>query len=211
MAPSSAHPGYVADFVLTAPTQDLLAPRRNPSEPPAAPPKARRRPRQKLDVAAMRPYDGHAGLLVRTALVRATTYAEAQWSPPSLRESRDIADLCRHLAYSDREYIVCLAIQDNPGQGLSAIYEVSLGSASSAQFDVEQVMKIPVLCGVGTIAIVHNHPSGYSAPSAEDVAFTTLLEQQVACLGVHLRDHVIVALEGHYSFRDAGRLAPRRR
>ena len=54
------------------------------------------------------------------------------------------------------------------------------------------------------MVLVHNHPSGVTDPSAEDLAFTERLAQAGELLGIFLLDHVIVGADGYFSCLDAG-------
>jgi DNA repair protein RadC len=56
------------------------------------------------------------------------------------------------------------------------------------------------------LVVVHNHPSGDPAPSAEDREVTRRLVQAGALLGVPLLDHVVVAERGWVSLREQGEL-----
>jgi DNA repair protein RadC len=51
--------------------------------------------------------------------------------------------------------------------------------------------------------LVHNHPSGDPAPSAEDIAFTRRVVQAGELLGVNVLDHVVIADSGYHSLLDA--------
>ena len=53
----------------------------------------------------------------------------------------------------------------------------------------------------------HNHPSGDTSPSPEDLAITTRIAAAGNVIGIELIDHVIVSADGKYlSFKEAGRL-----
>ncbi len=54
--------------------------------------------------------------------------------------------------------------------------------------------------------LVHNHPSGRSEPSAEDEHLTRRVKAAAAAVELRFVDHLIVARDGHYSFRAAGLL-----
>ena len=56
------------------------------------------------------------------------------------------------------------------------------------------------------MVVVHNHPSGDPAPSAEDREVTRRLVQAGALLGVPVLDHVVVAERGFVSLRADGTL-----
>jgi len=49
------------------------------------------------------------------------------------------------------------------------------------------------------IILAHNHPSGISRPSAEDVAITSQLIEAGKILGIHVLYHIIVTKNGFSS------------
>jgi DNA repair protein RadC len=54
------------------------------------------------------------------------------------------------------------------------------------------------------VILAHNHPSGDSAPSTEDIELTRRLRQAGELLGIPVLDHVILGDGQHYSFADSG-------
>lgn len=54
--------------------------------------------------------------------------------------------------------------------------------------------------------LVHNHPSGDSAPSKRDCEMTRQIVQAGKLLGIELLDHLILAKEGFFSFHEKGLL-----
>lgn len=56
------------------------------------------------------------------------------------------------------------------------------------------------------VILVHNHPSGDPAPSAEDVAMTQAIVRAAGVLSVVVHDHVIVGNGRWFSFRREGLL-----
>jgi DNA repair protein RadC len=50
------------------------------------------------------------------------------------------------------------------------------------------------------VIVAHNHPSGDPRPSREDIKTTQQLAAAGVLLGIPVRDHIIVAVQGHYSF-----------
>lgn len=53
-----------------------------------------------------------------------------------------------------------------------------------------------------TFFIVHNHPSGQAQPSDDDLIATKVLYDEATRLKITLKDHVIIAREGYYSFME---------
>jgi hypothetical protein len=58
------------------------------------------------------------------------------------------------------------------------------------------------------LVLVHNHPAGDQAPSADDVQLTHEVGQAGLLLGIAVVDHVIIAREGFSSLRAEGLYGP---
>jgi DNA repair protein RadC len=56
------------------------------------------------------------------------------------------------------------------------------------------------------LILAHNHPAGSLEPSEGDKALTRQILTAARAMGVTVHDHLIVAAEGHFSFRQAGLL-----
>jgi DNA repair protein RadC len=69
-----------------------------------------------------------------------------------------------------------------------------------------EVIKRSLELGASALILVHNHPSGDSAPSAADIAVTQDIIKAAAPLGIMVHDHLIIGRGGHTSLRDLGLL-----
>jgi DNA repair protein RadC len=67
-----------------------------------------------------------------------------------------------------------------------------------------EVVKRALELGASALIIVHNHPTGDPTPSQADISTTNQLRDAAATLGIVLHDHLIVARNGHVSFRSKG-------
>lgn len=56
------------------------------------------------------------------------------------------------------------------------------------------------------LILAHNHPAGSLEPSEGDKALTRQILTAARAMGVTVHDHLILAAEGHFSFRQAGLL-----
>jgi DNA repair protein RadC len=60
------------------------------------------------------------------------------------------------------------------------------------------------------LVLVHNHPSGSTDPSDDDMAMTRRLVDAGRLLGIEVLDHIIVAnpspMNGYASFKERGLL-----
>jgi DNA repair protein RadC len=82
---------------------------------------------------------------------------------------------------------------------------VSIGSLSASIVHPRETFRLAVMKATANIIIGHNHPSGDTKPSQEDILLTNRLAQAGEILGINVLDHVIIGSEGNYfSFRDNG-------
>ena len=88
-----------------------------------------------------------------------------------IRNSQDVADLLMNeMKYEKREIakVILLNIKNN----IEKIIDISFGGTNFAMLEPKDVLYEAVKIGAPKIIIVHNHPSGDSMPSKEDVNVT---------------------------------------
>ncbi len=78
------------------------------------------------------------------------------------------------------------------------------GSISSATIYPRELIEIALSKTASYIVVAHNHPSGSIAPSSSDIILTEDLYNICFSVGVALIDHVIIAGDEKYSFREVG-------
>ncbi|MDM8011324.1 MAG: DNA repair protein RadC [Parasphingorhabdus sp.] len=81
---------------------------------------------------------------------------------------------------------------------------VSEGSVDQAAIYSREVIKRALALGTAAIILVHNHPSGDSTPSRQDIAITRDICAAGRTLGITVHDHIIIGRDGHTSFRSKG-------
>ena len=84
---------------------------------------------------------------------------------------------------------------------------VSQGTLNASLVHPREVFRSAVREAAASLVLVHNHPSGDPAPSAEDLEVTDRLVEAGRVLGIRILDHVVVAHQCYFSFREEGRLA----
>lgn len=108
----------------------------------------------------------------------------------------DAAPLGRmFLEESDREKLIVCCL-DTKNQPLS-VNVASIGSLNSSIVHPREVFKVAVLSNAASIIIFHNHPSGDTAPSTEDINITKRLKEAGNIIGIELLDHIIIGSEGN--------------
>ena len=82
------------------------------------------------------------------------------------------------------------------------IKEIATGSTNFINVPVKDVLYEPVKMGANKFAIIHNHPSGDSTPSNEDIIFTNKLYDYANFLDIELVDHVVIGNMNYTSIFD---------
>ena len=98
----------------------------------------------------------------------------------------------------ERMYIIALSTKGD----VIGYIEHSKGSLNSSLVDVAGIFKFALLCNACSIILTHNHPSGNTTPSQEDIEVTRRVKDAGNLLGVPLLDHIITTPTGNsYSSR----------
>lgn len=83
---------------------------------------------------------------------------------------------------------------------------ISKGGLAGTVVDIRQLLGIALKCNAAGIILSHNHPSGSLKPSNDDIELTRKIKEGSALLDVRVLDHLIISVEGYYSFADEGLL-----
>ncbi len=102
----------------------------------------------------------------------------------------------------DREHFLALYL--NTRHRILAVDTVSIGSLNASLVHPREVFKPAVGLSAAAIIVAHNHPSGCSQPSGDDLELTARLDRCGALLGIHLLDHLVVGHGDITSIREYG-------
>ena len=86
------------------------------------------------------------------------------------------------------------------------IEELFSGSITSSVVYPREIVKRVLKLKAVSVILSHNHPSGETSPSPEDIEVTARIFNALACISVPLHDHLIVG-DDYYSFSDQGLIA----
>jgi len=79
---------------------------------------------------------------------------------------------------------------------------VGVGSLNACIIHPREVFRIAIAESAASVILVHNHPSGNTEPSAEDLAITRQLVDAGRIVDIRVIDHVIIAGEEFTSFAE---------
>lgn len=117
----------------------------------------------------------------------------------SLRSTKDVLACLDHFRDKRQEYFVCLSLDS--GQRLIARRVVTIGLLDTTLVHPREVFAGPLADRAASVIVAHNHPSGDTEPSKADIKTTQQLVAAGLLLGIPLRDHIVIAKNGHYSFK----------
>jgi len=120
-----------------------------------------------------------------------------------IRSPEDGYRLMKHfLGELDREAFIVISL-DTKNQPVS-INICHVGSLNASIVHPREVMKSAILSNAASIMVGHNHPSGNSTPSREDIEVTKRLVEAGNIVGIELLDHIIVGDESFVSLKEKG-------
>ena len=94
----------------------------------------------------------------------------------------------------------------NRANKVLGIYEVSSGGVSGTSADPKLIFSIALKTCASSIILSHNHPSGQLKPSDADLRITRKIKEGGNFLDIIVLDHVIMTIDGYFSFADEGLL-----
>jgi DNA repair protein RadC len=87
---------------------------------------------------------------------------------------------------------------------ISGFEVVSEGTLNGSLVHPREVFHGAITARAASIIIAHNHPSGNTEPSAEDIEITRQIKDAGRILGIPLHDHLIITGEGFTSLAERG-------
>lgn len=121
---------------------------------------------------------------------------------PHLRTPREVFEATADLRTRRREHFVGLYL--NTRNRLLVRETISVGSLNAAVVHPREVYAPALRQAAAGLIVVHNHPSGETDPSDDDLAITRRLAEAGELLGIALLDHVIVGTGGFTSLKETG-------
>ena len=80
---------------------------------------------------------------------------------------------------------------------------VSIGAVNQTLAQPREIFRSAIIKNAVAIIVAHNHPSGDTTPSVEDIKITKNLISAGQIVGIKVLDHIIVG-DTKLSFREAG-------
>lgn len=126
-------------------------------------------------------------------------------NPCIIRSPQDVWQLLApEMSFLQKEHFTCLFL--NTKNHVIAKETISIGSLSAAVVHPREVFRAAIKRAAASIICAHNHPSGDTTPSQEDVQLTKRLTESGTIIGIEVLDHIIVGNDRFLSLKEQGLL-----
>ena len=121
-----------------------------------------------------------------------------------IRSPENVAELATGYLRLNEEseeylYMICLNVKNK----IIGVFELSHGNVNSSIVGVREMFQKALLANAVNIIVLHNHPSGDSTPSREDINVTKRMVEAGKIVGVEVLDHIIIG-DNYCSLKEKG-------
>jgi DNA repair protein RadC len=121
---------------------------------------------------------------------RVEGYAAQDGNPVLMTPEDIVAVVQGRLKDKKKEYFLALLLDTR--NRLIRVAEISVGSLDSSIVHPREVFKEAISASAASVVFIHNHPSGDTQASDEDIALTKRLVQAGEIVGIDVLDHIII-------------------
>jgi len=102
----------------------------------------------------------------------------------------------------DKEKFVCAFL--DTANNIMATEVMSTGTINEAPVYPREIVKKALMYDSTSIVLSHNHPGGSLKASSDDIKITKLVSNALETVRINLLDHIVVAGDRFYSFKEDG-------
>ena len=120
-----------------------------------------------------------------------------------ITSSRDAGKYLVPRFADEQDEVMLMLCLDNK-RSIICCCEMGRGVVNAVNINARKVVEKALKVKASSVIIAHNHPGGLALPSREDDTVTKTLYNALEIVGVHLEDHIIVAVGDYVSLADTG-------
>jgi DNA repair protein RadC len=117
----------------------------------------------------------------------------------TIRNASDVYDYLRSMHQLPKEHLRGLYL--NSHHRIVHDEVISIGTVDSNIVHPREVFRPAIEYGAVAVVLAHNHPSGSSTPSNQDIEVTKALISAGKLIGINILDHVIITKDGYTSIK----------
>ena len=135
-------------------------------------------------------------------------YLSSDESKIKLNNPESIFEFTKYL-FKDKNQELFYCLYFNNKQQLVGKELLFVGTVNKSLTHPREIFKYAYYYSATSIICIHNHPSGDTNPSREDIDFTNALVEIGIIQKIPIIDHIIVSNNSYYSFHDNGKIINR--
>lgn len=85
---------------------------------------------------------------------------------------------------------------------VKSVITVSIGATNKSMVSPKEIFSEPIKQLATSIVLVHNHPSGDTTPSRQDILLTRKIIDYAKIFDINLLDHIIIGQNGYTSMKE---------
>lgn len=109
----------------------------------------------------------------------------------------DVLNRLCDLKYESQEHFVVITLDS--ANHVIARHNVTVGLANQTPVAPREVFRPALMDNAVSVILAHNHPSGSTEPSEEDMSITRLLVSSGKIMKIPVLDHIIISKSGYTS------------
>lgn len=123
------------------------------------------------------------------------------WVSMRFTSPSHVFEMFRDLRQEAKEHFIALHLDGK--NRIICFDRVSIGSLNQSIVHPREVFKTACLSSAAAILLLHNHPTGDTSPSREDMEITRRIREAGDLLGIKVLDHIIIG-DNYLSFVEQG-------
>jgi len=123
------------------------------------------------------------------------------WVSKRFTSPQQIFEMFIDLRLEAKEHFIALHLDGK--NRIICFDRVSVGSLNQSIVVPRELFKTACISSAAALILIHNHPTGDTAPSSEDITITRRIKDAGELMGIRLLDHIIIG-ESYLSFVERG-------
>ena len=129
----------------------------------------------------------------------------AQVRRPEITHAREVYELLRDELIGLKQEVLKVLLLDTKNC-VEHMETVFVGTLNCSLIHPREIFRLAIRQSACAIIIAHNHPSGVTMPSEEDIQVTKRIVQAGEHIQIQVLDHVIIGKEDYFSMKEEGLL-----
>lgn len=123
--------------------------------------------------------------------------------PTKISSPRDVYDLYEYISFYEEEHMIVVLLDTK--NNIVSSFDIGKGTLNSCIVHPREFFSPAIRLKANSVLAIHNHPSGETEPSNEDIVLTNRLVECGNILGIKVIDSIIIG-NGFTSLKEEGLL-----